>query len=228
MTALRKRLETAAQTVTLETAATKPGHISSRTILTRAGGTASLRKMAPTRAMTLVRKAASELVAERKEKGRPAKVDRQELIDWIKGNCTGGRSKPKEAKKPEPKKVVKKSTKPTYDIPEATVNRITELPDTKRNAVTKALGRKLGNALTSQQKIELHGLSEKARTTKTVDAAKKAYYRMMDKVKELIGDSPAINRIMSAAPFALSLAQGMSSVSDAPAKPAPKTPAKKS
>jgi hypothetical protein len=60
-----------------------------RTILTKAGGVNTLRDLPFNKALTLIRKAASDLSTERKKAGKIWQVDMQDLTQWAKDNCTG-------------------------------------------------------------------------------------------------------------------------------------------
>lgn len=97
---LRDKLMARLNPVHIETAA--GDNISLRTILIKAGGVKDLRGMAGAKAMTAIRKAASDLQAERKKNGKPNKVDRSEMTQWVKDNCSAKGSatapKGKEAK----------------------------------------------------------------------------------------------------------------------------------
>lgn len=75
-----------------------------RTVLMKAGGVGELRKLPANKALTLIRKAASDLSKDRKAAGKTYKIDKDSLTKWIDDNCAAPKSRAKPAAKPAAKK----------------------------------------------------------------------------------------------------------------------------
>ena len=73
-----------------------------RTLITKAGGTAALRKMSHSKAAIALKNAAKELQAERKAKGLGWKLDKAQAQEWLDTNtpkrASGLREEPKTKK----------------------------------------------------------------------------------------------------------------------------------